>query len=60
MIDREKTFSCWQGTVPPQYIFANRSFTCVALDPPDSNLGFWIGAGKSDSMKLWNGFFYTR
>ncbi len=36
----------WQGLVPPQYVFANRKFNSVILDPPDFNSGSWIGAGK--------------
>jgi hypothetical protein len=36
----------WRGIVPPQYIFAQRRFKCVVLEPPDLNPGSWIGAGK--------------
>lgn len=42
-----KYLSAWQGFIPPQYIFANRRFRCVALDPPDFKPGSWIGAGKA-------------
>ncbi len=37
----------WGGLLPPQYIFANRRFVGVALDPPDFEPGSWIGAGNS-------------
>jgi hypothetical protein len=37
----------WSGIVPPQYIFANRRFLGIALDPPDFEPGSWIGAGCS-------------
>jgi len=39
-------FRGWMGTIPPQYIFANRRFKKVVLDPPDFNPGSWIGAGS--------------
>jgi len=31
----------------PKFIFENRSFAGVALDPPDFQPGSWIGAGKA-------------
>ena len=37
----------WQGMVPAQYIYANRAFKRVVLDPPDFDPGSWIGAGKA-------------
>ena len=37
----------WQGVTPPQYIFANRRFKRVVLDPPDFDPGSWVGAGKA-------------
>ncbi len=37
----------WNGMIPPQYIFANRRFLGVALDPPDFEPGSWIGAGAA-------------
>ncbi len=37
----------WIGTVPPQYLFENRKFAGIALEPPDTNPGSWIGAGKA-------------
>ena len=37
----------WQGFIPPQYVFANRRFKRVVLDPPDFSPGSWIGAGKA-------------
>jgi hypothetical protein len=39
--------SYWQGFVPPQYIYANRRFVGIALDPPNFEPGSWIGAGKA-------------
>ena len=47
MADKIKSFGRWQGVVPPQYIFANKHFKCVVLDPPNFNPGSWIGAGKT-------------
>lgn len=38
--------TCWQGVLPPQYIFANRRFRTVALDPPNFHPGSWVGAGN--------------
>ena len=32
---------------PPDYIYQNRSFVGVALDPPNFEPGSWIGAGKA-------------
>ena len=37
----------WQGIVPPQHIYANRRFRCIALEPPNLDPGSWIGAGKA-------------
>lgn len=37
----------WNGLIPSQYIFANRRFVGVALDPPDFEPGSWIGAGAA-------------
>jgi len=42
-----KRFSFWQGLPPPQYIYANMHFKCVALEPPNFEPGSWIGAGKA-------------
>jgi hypothetical protein len=39
--------SLWRGVTPPQYIYANRSFAGVALEPPNFEPGSWIGAGKA-------------
>jgi hypothetical protein len=36
----------WQGLLPPQFIFANRRFLGIALDPPDCEPGSWVGAGN--------------
>lgn len=36
----------WQGVVPAQYVFANRVFKRIVLDPPNFEPGSWIGAGK--------------
>lgn len=47
MVEKIRSLGPWQGFVPPQYIFANRRFKCVALDPPNFNPGSWIGAGKA-------------
>ena len=47
MVAKGKLSGLWQGVVPPQYVFANRHFKCVVLDPPDFNPGSWIGAGKA-------------
>jgi len=47
MVKKVKFSGMWQGFVPPQYIFVNRQFKCVALDPPDFSPGSWIGAGKA-------------
>jgi hypothetical protein len=32
--------------VPPQYVFSQRRFKAVALDPPDFKPGSWVGAGN--------------
>lgn len=37
----------WQGFIPPQKLYAGRSFLGIALDPPNYNPGSWIGAGKA-------------
>lgn len=42
-----KPYGLWQGIIPPQYVFANRQFKCVVLDPPNFDPGSWIGAGKA-------------
>ena len=42
-----KSVGLWQGVVPAQYVFANRVFKRVVLDPPDFTPGSWIGAGKA-------------
>lgn len=47
MVKKIKFWGMWQGFVPPQYIFTNRQFKHVALDPLDFNPGSWIGAGKA-------------
>ena len=49
MLSKSSSFNVgmWQGLVPPQYIFFNRSFNSVILDPPDYSPGSWIGAGKA-------------
>lgn len=47
MVNKIKSFGPWQGVAPPQYIFANRRFKCVALNPPNFSPGSWIGAGKA-------------
>lgn len=47
MVEKIKSSGLWQGVVPPQYIFANRRFKCIVLDPPNFNPGSWIGAGKA-------------
>ncbi len=41
-----KSPGLWHGFVPPQYVFANRQFKHVVLDPPDFEPGSWVGAGK--------------
>lgn len=50
---------CWQGIIPPQYIFANRRFKCVVLDPPSFDPGSWIGAGKAIFDEEDQGFLLT-
>ena len=47
MLTQVKYAGPWQGFIPPQYVFANRRFKRVVLDPPDFNPGSWIGAGKA-------------
>ena len=42
-----KSHTLWQGMIPPQYLFANRRFAGIALEPPDHEPGSWIGAGKA-------------
>ena len=37
----------WQGFVPPAHLYRRRRFVTVALEPPDTNGGSWIGAGKA-------------
>ncbi|MBD3352978.1 MAG: hypothetical protein GF364_15960 [Candidatus Lokiarchaeota archaeon] len=37
----------WQGFIPPQYIYRNRQFKGIAVNPPDFNPGSWCGAGKA-------------
>ena len=37
----------WQGVCPPQYLYAQRQFRGIALDPPEFSPGSWIGAGKA-------------
>lgn len=39
--------SYWLGFPPPQFIFKNREFKGVAIDPPDFVPGSWCGAGKA-------------
>ena len=43
--------------IPPSYIFSNRRFRGVILDPPDFNPGSWIGASGAivdyDSREFW-------
>ena len=39
--------SFWRGVTPPQYIYANRRFAGIALEPPNFEPGSWIGAGKA-------------
>jgi len=46
-VERIWSSGMWQGFVPPQYIYANRSFKAVVLEPPDYNPGSWTGAGKA-------------
>ena len=36
----------WYGFPPVQYIYANRRFKGVVVDPPDFQPGSWTGAGK--------------
>jgi hypothetical protein len=36
----------WRGMVPPQLLFGRRELLGVALQPPDTRPGSWIGAGK--------------
>jgi len=36
----------WVGAIPPQYIYSNRRFLKVALNPPNFQEGSWVGAGK--------------
>ncbi len=36
----------WQGFVPPQHVYSKLQFLAIALEPPDTNPGSWIGAGK--------------
>lgn len=47
----------WTGLTPPSYIFSNRKFRGVILDPPDFNPGSWIGASSAiidyDSEEFW-------
>jgi hypothetical protein len=39
---------CEMQNIPsPRFLFENRSFVSVALDPPDFEPGSWIGAGKA-------------
>ena len=47
MSSLQRNFGLWQGFLPPQYIFSNRRFKGIVLDPPDLNPGSWIGAGKA-------------
>ncbi|MFX0097977.1 MAG: hypothetical protein ACFFCS_00230 [Candidatus Hodarchaeota archaeon] len=37
----------WLGVIPPQYIFSNRKFMGIAVNPPDFEPGSWCGAGKA-------------
>ncbi len=46
-VNFKEKFSFWQGFPPPQYIYSNMHFKCVALDPPNFEPGSWIGAGKA-------------
>lgn len=48
-----------RSVVSPQFVFANRRFKCVVLDPPDFNLGSWIGAGKALFDHGTRGFLLT-
>jgi len=36
----------WKGLVPPQYIYSNREFKGIAVNPPNFKPGSWTGAGK--------------
>lgn len=47
MLDYNKRFSHWQGLPPPQFIYSNLRFRGVALEPPNTQPGSWIGAGKA-------------
>ncbi len=46
MMEKVDFSHLWHGVKPPQYIFANKRFKCVVLDPPNLEPGSWIGAGK--------------
>ncbi len=43
----------WNGFVPPQYVYSNRKFKGVAVNPPNFIPGSWCGAGKAiyDSIR---------
>jgi len=37
----------WKGFPPPQYIYGNRKYKGVAINPPSFVPGSWCGAGKA-------------
>lgn len=45
LIDEKERFfrHGWTGLILPRYIFVNRRFRGVVLDPPDFTPGSWIG-----------------
>lgn len=49
----------WLGMVPPQYIFSERRFKGVAIDPPNFKPGSWTGAGKAIFHHAGNEFLLT-
>jgi len=42
-----KNISHWKGIIPPQYIYSNRRFKGVVVNPPNFTPGSWCGAGKA-------------
>jgi len=47
MAEKARFAGLWHGFFPPQYVFGQKRFKCVVLDPPNLDPGSWIGAGKA-------------
>ena len=55
---RDRLRCCgWEGAIPPAYVFSNREFGGVVLDPPDFSPGSWVG-GQSSLMDCESGEFW--